>query len=876
MLELKHITKDYKTGDETVHALRGVSIAFRESEFVSILGQSGCGKTTLLNIIGGLDRYSDGDLYIGGRSTREFSQRDWDTYRNHAIGFVFQSYNLIPHQTVLSNVELALTLSGVSKAERRRRALDALARVGLADQIKKKPAEMSGGQMQRVAIARALVNDPDIILADEPTGALDSETSIQIMDLLREIAETKLVIMVTHNAELAEQYSTRTIRLLDGKIIGDSDPYDTASEGKKEKDIIGKRKSGMSFFTALNLSLNNLMTKKARTFLTSFAGSIGIIGIALILSLSSGVRAYISRVEEDTLSSYPMQIEAASVDMTTLMSSLVGIGAGDIAHELDKVYSNDMMREMIDAMLAEIKVNNLTDFRDFIENGDSNIKELVSDIKYIYSTPLNIYSSDTSNGVYKVNPSAVMSEIGMMPSGDSSSGMMSSLGGMSTLDVWAELMDNEKLLKEQYDVVAGKLPSSYNEVVLILDENNEITDYALYALGLKDINELKQVFEAIMRGENPEKGEATSYSYDDILSLTFKLLPQSDYFEYKDGVYTDRSGDEVYLINKLASALEIKVVGILRPSENATATMVSGGVGYLSSLTEYLVNYVANSDVVKAQKAAPELDVTTGKPFKSESVSMTYDQLVAYIATLDEAAQLEYAAAIEQLRGYGMDDETIAATISESMSSSSGDNTYDANLTRFGAASIDEPSAIYIYPADFEAKEAIEDIINEYNSGVGEADQIRYTDYIGLILSSVTTIINAISYILIAFVAISLVVSSIMIGIITYISVLERTKEIGILRAMGASRRDVSRVFNAETLIVGFSAGIIGIGVTLLLLIPINAIILALTDIAGMAVLPWAGAIILIVISMALTFIAGMFPAKLASRRDPVIALRSE
>lgn len=870
MLKLENIKKDYITGDTTVHALKGVSVEFRKSEFVSILGQSGCGKTTLLNIIGGLDRYTSGELYIGGRATSDFRDRDWDNYRNHSVGFIFQSYNLIPHQSVLSNVELALTLTGVPRAERRRRAAEALEKVGLADQFNKKPNEMSGGQMQRVAIARALVNDPEILLADEPTGALDSETSVQIMELLKEISKDRLVIMVTHNPELAKRYSTRIIRLLDGNITDDTMPY-SGGEEEKTAEKSGKRPS-MSFLTALSLSLNNLMTKKARTFLTAFAGSIGIIGIALILSLSNGVNAYIARVEEETLSSYPITIEQAGMDVSQLVSDLMGKNEPSGDREDGRIYSNNVMTEMMSTMVNGISANNLSELKKHIEK-TSAFSDNTSEIEYKYSTVMNIYDEKGS----RVNPNTVFSTV-FPESQSSGSGNMQMSSSFSNTEVWTRLFENKEFLKKQYDVIAGRMPEKYNEIVLAVDKNNQISDYALYSLGLKDSAELEEMMKKAQAGEKIEPTAEVSYSYDDILGLKFKLLCNTDYFEKSaDGTWSDKTEDSLYVSSKLNTAAEdITVVGIIRPADSSVANQTSGFVGYPESLMEHLINRVNDSEIVKAQKADPEKNVFTGRPFETDADNMTYEQLTAYIATLPEKEQAEYNAYISQMTAAGQTKEQITEQFKAAIKEKSNNATYDGNLKLMGVSSLDEPSVINIYPKDFEAKEKISDLITEYNKGVGDAEKITYTDYIGLMLSSVTTIINAISYILIAFVSISLIVSSIMIGIITYISVLERTKEIGVLRAMGASKKDVSRVFNAETLIVGFAAGAIGIAVTLLLLIPINAVISAITDISGLAVLPIAGGAALVVISMLLTLIAGLFPSKVAAKKDPVTALRSE
>lgn len=868
MLKLQNIKKDYITGDTAVHALKGVSIVFRKSEFVSILGHSGCGKTTLLNIIGGLDRYTDGDLFINGKSTKTYKDRDWDNYRNHSVGFIFQSYNLIPHQTVLSNVELALTLSGVSKQERRKRAEDALKKVGLGDQLGKKPNQMSGGQMQRVAIARALVNDPEILLADEPTGALDSETSVQIMELLKEISKDRLVIMVTHNPELARQYSTRIVKLLDGNITDDSDPYGSEETVKAEK-AEGKRPS-MSFLTALSLSLNNLMTKKARTFLTSFAGSIGIIGIALILSLSNGVNAYIQKVEEDTLSSYPITIEKAGMDVSRLVKDLMGKNEAPEDREKDKIYSNNIMTEMMTTMVNGISENNLELLKAHIEK-TPEFESNTSEIEYKYSTVMNIYDEKGN----RVNPNTVFTTV--FGESAAQSQQYSGMSSFSNTEVWTRLFDNSEFLEKQYDVIAGRMPEKYNEIVLAVDKNNQISDYTLYSLGLKDVKELEEMMKKAQNGEKIEPTEEVTYSYDDILNLKFKLLCNTDYFEKSEnGTWVNKTDDELFVQSQLAKLGEdITVVGIIRPAEGSVANDTAGFVGYKSELMEHLINKVNDSEIVKAQKASPDTDVLTGLPFETNE-NMTYEELMAYIAALPENERAEYAAYTEQMTAAGMTNEQIAERFNSAIKAKNSSATYEGNLSLMGVSDLKRPSVINIYPKDFEAKETVAELIDDYNSAAAENEKITYTDYIGLMLSSVTTIINAISYILIAFVSISLIVSSIMIGIITYISVLERTKEIGILRAMGASKRDVSRVFNAETLIVGFSAGVIGILITLLLLIPINAIIGAITDISGLAVLPVAGAAALIIISMLLTLIAGLFPSKIAAKKDPVTALRSE
>lgn len=895
MLELNDIKKDYVSGSTTVSALKGINLRFRDCEFVSILGQSGCGKTTMLNIIGGLDKYTSGDLKINGVSTKNYKDRDWDFYRNNSIGFVFQSYNLIPHQTVLSNVELALTLSGVSKAERKRRAIEALEKVGLGEQIHKKPNQMSGGQMQRVAIARALVNNPDILLADEPTGALDTETSIQIMELLKEISKDRLIIMVTHNPELAKDYSTRIVRLLDGVITDDSDPYTLedmeadikakeaakvkASE-KKNKKSGKKQKTSMSFFTALSLSFNNLMTKKTRTILTAFAGSIGIIGIAMILSISNGIQLYIDRVQRDTLSSYPITLQAESIDISSMVTSMTGNSDSAEHEDKTKIYSNDIMGDMINTMVKEVKSNNLSEFKKYIENGGSDIKSYVSDIQYSYDVPLNIYMKDTSNGVEQLNPSTMFDSIYGEGATSTSSAMSSGMGmGMfSNSSVWNQLLGNQQVLDEQYDVLAGHWPENFNEVVLVTDKNNEVDDYTLYSLGLKDPEEVRTLFKKMMVGESYETEKDISYTFDEILDTEFKLVMPTDMYKYNDvtGTWDDYSKDDKYMTNVVNNGTDIKVCGIIRPNDDAVSTSISSGIGYTAKLTEYIIEEVKNSEIAKAQLADTSVDVFTGVPFDNDrNTEITMDDVNAYMATLspEESAQM-------QAMTSGMSDDQILQLFSASLKARTTDATLDSNKSKLGITDLDTPSQIDIYATDFDSKEKVQNIIKDYNKlqqdDGKEENVINYTDYVGIMMSSVSTIINAISYVLIAFVAISLIVSSIMIGIITYISVLERTKEIGVLRSIGASKKDVSRIFNAETLIEGFVSGALGIVVTLLLCIPANALIKHLTDISNVAQLPVAGGVILIIISMFLTFIAGLIPAKLAAKKDPVVALRSE
>lgn len=895
MLELNDIKKDYVSGSTTVSALKGINLRFRDCEFVSILGQSGCGKTTMLNIIGGLDKYTSGDLKINGVSTKNYKDRDWDFYRNNSIGFVFQSYNLIPHQTVLSNVELALTLSGVSKAERKKRAIEALEKVGLEEQIHKKPNQMSGGQMQRVAIARALVNNPDILLADEPTGALDTETSIQIMELLKEISKDRLIIMVTHNPELAKNYSTRIVKLLDGVITDDSDPYTledmeadirakeaakVKTSEKKIKKSGKKQKTSMSFFTALSLSFNNLMTKKTRTILTAFAGSIGIIGIAMILSISNGIQLYIDRVQRDTLSSYPITLQAEAIDISSMVSSMTGNSDSEEHEDKSKIYSNDIMGDMINTMVKEVKSNNLSEFKKYIENGSSDIKSYVSDIQYSYDVPLNIYMKDTSNGVEQLNPGTMFDSIYGEGATSASSSMSSGMGmGMfSNSSVWNQLLGNQQVLDEQYDVLAGHWPENFNEVVLVADKNNEVDDYTLYSLGLKDPEEVRTLFKKMMVGESYETKKDISYTFDEILDTEFKLVMPTDMYKYNDvtGTWDDYSKDDKYMTNVVNNGTDIKVCGIIRPNDDAVSTSLSSGIGYTAKLTEYIIEEVKNSEIAKAQLADTSVDVFTGVPFDNDrNTEITMDDVNAYMATLspEESAQM-------QAMTSGMSDDQILQLFSASLKARTTDATLDSNKSKLGITDLDTPSQIDIYATDFDSKEKVQNIIKDYNKlqqdDGKEENVINYTDYVGIMMSSVSTIINAISYVLIAFVAISLIVSSIMIGIITYISVLERTKEIGVLRSIGASKKDVSRIFNAETLIEGFVSGALGIVVTLLLCIPANALIKHLTDISNVAQLPVAGGVILIIISMFLTFIAGLIPAKLAAKKDPVVALRSE
>lgn len=861
MLKLKNITKVYNSGNEKLKVLDNVGIMFRKSEFVSILGPSGCGKTTLLNIIGGLDRYTSGDLIINGKSTKYFKDRDWDSYRNYSVGFVFQNYNLIGHQTVLSNVELALTISGVSKKERKKRAIKALEEVGLKRQINKKPNQLSGGQMQRVAIARALVNNPDIILADEPTGALDTKTSIQVMEILKNISKDKLVIMVTHNPDLAQKYSSRIIKILDGKIIDDSNILKEATKEEKVHD--NKRRTSMKFLTALHLSLNNLMTKKGRTILTSFAGSIGIIGIALILAISTGVQNYINKVEEDTLSSYPLTIEESTIDMSSMIDTMMGENKNSEKREEGKIYSSDIMNDLIASLSSKISTNNLKALKEYIESDTSKIRENSNAIKYSYNLDINLYKSNTDDGIVKVNPSTVMETLRMTTSNPYSQ-MMPLSSMMGNNNVWEELIDNDELLKSQYNLLAGSWPTKYNEVVLIVGKNNEISDYTLYSLGLKDQNELKSKMKAIQNGETVEPSEETVYSYDDLLNLSYKLVLNSDYYVKTNNLWIDKSEDDFYMKQIIKDAEEIKVVGIIKQNDSSTTTSKSGQIGYTSDLTKYVINKTNSSDIVKTQKENKEINIFTGLEFPKDELNSDFDYNSLSEAEKIKLGKLNSDELAELMKAYR----------------DNKNSSYESNLIKLGSVDISSPASISIYPKNFASKNNLIDIIEEYNKTAKDNNKeeniINYTDVIGTMMKSVSQIINTISYVLIAFVAISLVVSSIMIGIITYISVLERTKEIGILRAIGASKKDISRVFNAETLIVGFISGVIGILITMLLTLPINSLIHMITGVSIITKVPLNAAIILVIISMLLTIVAGLIPSRIASKKDPVVALRTE
>ena len=852
MLKLKNIKKDYVGADTKVSALKGINIDFREHEFVSILGPSGCGKTTLLNIIGGLDDYTKGDLIINGKSTKEYKDSDWDTYRNHNVGFVFQSYNLIPHQSVLSNVELALTLSGVSPTERRRRAKKVLEQVGLKDQIHKKPNQLSGGQMQRVAIARALVNDPDILLADEPTGALDSKTSVQIMEILKSISKDKLIIMVTHNPELAETYSSRIIKLLDGNVVSDSKPYEHKTE--EEKNFVTKGKKSMLMKTALSLSLNNLMTKKGRTFLTAFAGSIGIIGIALIMSLSTGVQKYIDSIEEDTLSTYPISIFEQSVDMSSMMISMMGM-AEKQEHSFDKIYTNNIMTDIIETLTTQIQTNDLYEFKKYIEK--NNLKDYTNAIQYGYDIKLNIYNADYTNGIVKSAPNEILENLGIKDKlGDMTVGSDSATYAQT--EVFEQLLDNKDLLKEQYTLLSGNWPKAYNEVVLIVDKNNEISDYTLYSLGVGDTKPLKEAINKIFTGGQSDftnEDSMKSYNYSDLLNLKFKLVLSTDYYQKSGNVYIDKSKDEEYVKTLIDNGTDIKIVGIIKPNEERMSGSSYGSIGYTKALVDYAIDKTLETDIAKTQLANQNINVLTGLEFTTDfDINNLTDQQKYYLATLSQEELINLMTSMEN-------------------------NSYEAIITKLGIVDVEYPNSINIYPKDFESKEEIEGLIAKYNkekTDNNELDKvINYTDIVGLMMESVTSVVNVISYVLIAFVAISLVVSSIMIGIITYISVLERTKEIGILRAIGASKKDVSRVFNAETMIIGLVSGTLGIVITVILNFFINIILKHLVGIK-VASLPLGGSIILVLISITLTLIAGLIPSRVASKKDPVEALRTE
>lgn len=855
MLQCKNIIKDYVSGDEIVHALKGVSLSFREHEFVSILGQSGCGKTTFLNIIGGLDHYTSGDLIINGKSTKDYSDKDWDTYRNHQVGFVFQSYNLIMHQSVLSNVELALTLTGVNKEERRKRAIEALNKVGLSDQIHKKPTQMSGGQMQRVAIARAIVNNPDIILADEPTGALDSATSVQIMEILKEISKDKLVIMVTHNPQLADEYSSRIIRLKDGSLVSDSNPF---NEQEMNVDMSVLKRPGMSFKMACSLSLNNLMTKKARTFLTSFAGSIGIIGIALIMSLSHGMQSYIDQMENDTMASYPIEIQANSSDMSTLMTTMMGMKKKTEEHTDSKIYSRPYVEDVLES-LSSSKKNNLSAFKSYIESSKGKeFRKTAKAIEYDYNLNLQVYNENTDSGLVQVSPNGLLDKLGMSDMMSIQSQFMDS-SAMTNDQVWLSLPESKKLRDDEYQLVEGKWPTNYNEVVLEVDENNEITDYALYSLGLLDQDELVKNYQKILNGETDKisKTNLESYSVDDILNLKFRLVLNSDLYQKVNGLWINQSENELYMKDVVSKSPEIKVVGIIKPSESTVSQPTMGGVYYTKAMEEYVTSKTENAQIVKEQKTNPNINIFTQTEFASgQKMSMSN-------LTNEQMMQLSSMSQEELMNYMNTYNENINAT-------------YDSNLTKLGVVDYSNPTKISLYASSFDGKEKLGDLITSYNKKQTKSNVITYNDFIGTMLSSVTSVVNIISYVLIAFVSVSLIVSSIMIGIITYISVLERTKEIGILRSIGASKKDITRVFNAETFIIGLISGVLGILITLVLNVPISVVVENMTGVSHIAKLPVNGAVFLIFIDLVLTILAGLIPSKIASKKDPVEALRSE
>ena len=1000
MLELKNIVKEYPAGGQPVEALKGVSLQFRESEFVSILGPSGCGKTTLLNIIGGLDQYTSGDLVINGRSTKDYKDRDWDAYRNHSVGFVFQSYNLIPHQTVLQNVELALTLSGVSKAERRRRAKEALERVGLGSQLKKRPSEMSGGQMQRVAIARAIVNDPDIVLADEPTGALDTETSVQVMEILKEISKDRLIVMVTHNPELAQRYSTRIVRMLDGQVTGDTAPL-TPEEAQKERAASVKKdeaarkakRPSMSLWTSFGLSLKNLFTKKGRTALTSFAGSIGIIGIALIYAVSQGTTAYIDAVQEDTLSSYPLTLQSQEMDLGSLMEEFIDAAQSSDEHQLDGVYQKPMIYDMVNALSSSETIeNDLASFKTYLEqrlkDPEDPLYNAVSGVQYTYDPQLLVYTENVDGDILLSDSQELMEDllqeyfsIDMAAMSDlrSSYGMdslASSMGGGSMV-LWQEMLPGDDgalispMLEDQYDLVYGSWPNDYNEVVLVLDENNELDDMALYALGLKPQEEMDAIMQAAV-DQTEVKLEDQSWSYEEICSREYKTVLNADCYAYDEasGLYVDLRDTDAGLRYLYDNGITLQVSGIIRPNENASAHMLSGSIGYTSALTEHLAQASQDSAAIQAQMDSPNRDIFTGLPFQESTGNLTDEEkdsaFRSYVSGLEEQGKAETYLAIQSLptqeqidQAVGqstgsMSREEMESTLQEALTSQASldesqvedyiaamsdeelsdlftqmaeeqfkaqyaaqvqqqlaamepaqmaaaldaamdtyttqqcaqyydevltfsDSTYEENLVQLGYIDLDDPASISLYAASFEDKDVIEQAIADYNETKDDLEQIQYTDYIGLMLSSITTIINAITYVLIAFVAVSLVVSSIMIGVITLISVQERTKEIGILRAIGASKRNVSSMFNAETVIIGFTSGALGVLITWVLCIPINAILHHLTGIQTLsAFLPLPTALVLVLISTALTLFSGIIPSRSAAKKDPVVALRTE
>lgn len=841
MLQLQHISKVYHTANQEFHALKDISIRFRENEFVSILGQSGSGKTTLLNIIGGLDQYTSGDLLIQGKSTKQFKDRDWDSYRNHTIGFVFQSYNLIGHQTALSNVEIAMTLSGVSKAERKKRAIEALERVGLKDHLYKKPSQMSGGQMQRIAIARALVNNPKVVLADEPTGALDSETSVQIMELLKDIAKERLVIMVTHNPELAKTYSTRIVQVLDGNILSDSNPYEPTEE--KTQGDIQFTKTKMSFMTALALSFNNLLTKKGRTFLTAFAGSIGIIGIALILALSNGVSDYVKKVQEDTLVSLPLSIKEQN--QSNLLATPPDLGEKPYK-ENNELGVNTVLTKLLKKQIGK---NDLASFKKYLEENASQIEALTKDVRYQYNLQPYIYESDTSNGPKSILPSTLADEV------ETSNQTMK--GYLHNIDYWSELSSDTNMLESQYDVLEGRLPTDKSEIVLIVDEDNQISDLLLYNLRIKDPSELNDV-------KKLDELKSQTYQYSDFIEKTFKAVVNTNRFVKENNQWINKIDDKSYMKTQIENGLELKIVGVLRQKEGTRSSVnsPSGGVAYTSALIDYTSEQIQNSDIVKEQEANPTINVFTGKEFAKDPKPFNSADL-----TEEEKIQLAKMTPEQQAQYVQQYNDNLAAT-------------YEENLSKLGVIDKSKPAAIEFYTSSFQQKQELKDFINAYNTAkkdAGDDDKVlAYSDDIQTIMSSITTMVGVITTVLVGFVAISLIVSSIMIAIITYISVLERTKEIGILRAMGASKKDIRRIFTAETAIEGFISGVLGIAITLLATFPINAIVAQTTKVDGVAQLPWDAALILILISIVLTVLAGLIPSRIAAKKDPVESLRSE
>ena len=841
MLQLQHISKVYHTANQEFHALKDISIRFRENEFVSILGQSGSGKTTLLNIIGGLDQYTSGDLLIQGKSTKQFKDRDWDSYRNHTIGFVFQSYNLIGHQTALSNVEIAMTLSGVSKSERKKRAIEALERVGLKDHLYKKPSQMSGGQMQRIAIARALVNNPKVVLADEPTGALDSETSVQIMELLKDIAKERLVIMVTHNPELAKTYSTRIVQVLDGNILSDSNPYEPTEEPKQGDIQFTKTK--MSFMTALALSFNNLLTKKGRTFLTAFAGSIGIIGIALILALSNGVSDYVKKVQEDTLVSLPLTI--SEQNQSNLMATSPDLSEKPY-RDKNELGVNTLLTNLLKKQIGK---NDLASFKTYLDKHASEVTHLTKDIRYQYNLQPYIYASDTSNGPKSILPSNLADEV------DTANQTIK--GYLQNIDYWSQLSSDQEMLNAQYDVLEGRLPKDKSEIVLIVDEENQISDLLLYSLRIKDPSELNDA-------KKLDELKSQTYQYRDFIGKTFKAVVNTNRFVKENNQWMNKIDDEAYMKTQIENGLELKIVGVLRQKEGTSSGVnsPSGGVAYTSALIDYTSEQIQNSDIVKEQEANPTINVFTGKEFAKDPKPFNSADL-----TEEEKIQLVKLTPEQQAQYIQQYNENSAAT-------------YEENLAKLGVIDKSKPAAIEFYTSSFQQKQELKDFINAYNTAkkdAGEDDKVlAYSDDIQTIMSSITTMVGVITTVLVGFVAISLIVSSIMIAIITYISVLERTKEIGILRAMGASKKDIRRIFTAETAIEGFISGVLGIAITLLATLPINAVVAKMTNVENVAQLPWEAALILIGISIVLTMLAGLIPSRIAAKKDPVESLRSE